>query len=161
MSKDVGESLKYGDVVLALDLFPNRDHGMMNTFLQDTFEQHKNKLFKNCLSEIVPSGMVDVLISLSPIHPDTPVHSVTREERMSLITLLKHIPMEVNHLLGPDKSIVTSGGVDCTEIDFKTMHSRLWNNLSCIGDVLNIERPSGGYSLQICWSSGFVAGNNC
>jgi predicted flavoprotein YhiN len=66
--------------------------------------------------------------------------------------------MNVDHLLGPEKSIVTSGGVACEEVDFKTMRSRLFPNLLFAGDILNIERPSGGYSLQICWSTGTVAG---
>ena len=68
--------------------------------------------------------------------------------------------MKVDGLLGSDKAIITSGGVDLKEVNFKTMQSRLFPNLYLIGDILNIDRPSGGYSLQLCWTTGFVAGNS-
>ena len=68
--------------------------------------------------------------------------------------------MQVLGLLGKDKAIVSSGGVDLSEVDFKTMRSRLFDNLYIVGDVLNVDRPSGGYSLQLCWTTGYVAGKN-
>jgi predicted flavoprotein YhiN len=68
--------------------------------------------------------------------------------------------MNITKLLGSDKAIVSSGGVDIKEVDFKTMRSRLFNNLYLIGDILNIDRPSGGYSLQLCWTTGAVAGKS-
>jgi predicted flavoprotein YhiN len=76
------------------------------------------------------------------------------------LQIIKNIPMDVKGLLGIDKAIVTSGGVKLDEIDFKTMQSRLFSNLYLVGDVLNIDRPSGGYSLQLCWTTGFVAGDS-
>ncbi|NDB58392.1 aminoacetone oxidase family FAD-binding enzyme, partial [bacterium] len=87
-------------------------------------------------------------------------NSVTREERLRLIDAIKGIPMEVKSLLGSDKAVVSSGGVDLTEVDFKTMKSKIIDNLYLVGDVLNIDRPSGGYSLQLCWTTGWVAGSN-
>lgn len=158
MSKDIGESLKYGDVTLRLDLFPSLDHGMMNTKILELFENNKNKFLKNTLNEIVPSGIVETILNISEIVEETPVNSVSREERMKLIETLKNLNMHVDYLLGPEKSIVTSGGISCEEVNFKTMQSKLYPNLYFAGDILNIERPSGGYSLQICWSTGFVAG---
>ena len=80
--------------------------------------------------------------------------------RVSLIELLKNLDLKVLGLLGEDKAITTSGGIDLTQVDFKTMQSRLFDNLYVVGDVLNIDRPSGGYSLQLCWTTGFVAGNS-
>jgi predicted flavoprotein YhiN len=73
---------------------------------------------------------------------------------------MKALPLNVSGLLGADKAVISSGGVALQEIDFKTMRSRLIPNLYLIGDVLNIDRPSGGYSLQLCWTTGYVAGDN-
>ena len=115
-------------------------------------------IFKNAIGDIVPPGMAHTICEIAKIDPATPIHSVSREERLLLVQTLKHMKMEVDHLLGPEKSIVTSGGVACEEVDFKTMRSKLFPNLLFAGDILNIERPSGGYSLQICWSTGWVAG---
>lgn len=80
------------------------------------------------------------------------------KERTALVSLLKKIPLQVQGLLGADKAVVSSGGVAPEEVDFKTMQSRLIPNLFIVGDMLNIDRPSGGYSLQLCWTTGFVAG---
>jgi len=160
MSKDIGESLKHGDVTLRIDLFPSLDHGMMNTKIQELFEQNKNKFLKNTLSDIIPSGLVDTVLIYANTSGENPINSVTREQRMHIIETLKNLDMRVDFLLGPEKSIVTSGGVSCEEVNFKTMQSKLYPNLYFTGDILNIERPSGGYSLQICWSTGYVAGKN-
>jgi len=158
MSRDIGKLLKKGSVTIELDLFPTLDYGMLNKKLQETFEENKNRIFKNAMGDLVQKGMVDIICEFSEIDPSTQINSVTREERLKLALVLKHMKMKVDHLLGPEKSIVTSGGVACEEVDFKTMRSRLFPNLLFAGDILNIERPSGGYSLQICWSTGYVAG---
>ncbi len=73
---------------------------------------------------------------------------------------MKNLTMSVSGLLGPEKAIITSGGVELKEIDFKTMQSKKYPNLYIVGDVLNIDRPSGGYSLQLCWTTGYVAGSH-
>jgi len=132
---------------------------MLNTKLQELFAANKNRMFKNVIGEFIAGKTAPVITRMVGIEPETPVHSVTREQRLKLIEIVKDLRMNVDHLLGPDKSIVTSGGVDCREVDFKTMRSRLYHNLLFVGDILNIERPSGGYSLQICWSTGWVAGS--
>jgi len=80
--------------------------------------------------------------------------------RIKLIDTIKNLNLQVDKLLGNDKAIVSSGGVALDEVDFKTMKSKIVPNLYLIGDVLNIDRPSGGYSLQLCWTTGFVAGKN-
>lgn len=159
MSKDIGELLKYGDVILSLDSVPHYDYSQLNTKLQEIFKEHDKKKFKNSLSSLVTPALAPVIVELSGISADKACNSVTREERLNLVKLLKAIPMHVTGLLGNDKAIVTSGGVSLDEVDFKTMRSRLFSNLYLIGDILNIDRPSGGYSLQLCWTTGFVAGN--
>ncbi len=160
MSKDIGELLKYGEVIIKLDLLPHLDHGMMNTKLQELFKIDDKKKIKNSLGSLIPSGLVDIVLKLSSIDENKNNNSVSREERIKLIEVIKNIPMEVDSLLGSDKAVVSSGGVDLTEVDFKTMQSKIIENLYLVGDVLNIDRPSGGYSLQLCWTTGWVAGNS-
>jgi predicted flavoprotein YhiN len=104
--------------------------------------------------------VANVIVELSKIDLDKKSNSVTREERLSLIELIKNLKVEVDSLLGEDKAIVTSGGVVLEEVDFKTMASKLFPNLYLVGDILNIDRPSGGYSLQLCWTTGYVSGKN-
>ncbi len=160
-SSEISELLKYGDVFLSLDLLPTLDHGQLNQKLQDVISENSNKKFKNILDNLLPSAVASLIVELSKIDPDKKSNSVTREERLSLIELIKNLKVEVDSLLGEDKAIVTSGGVVLEEVDFKTMSSKLYSNLYLTGDILNIDRPSGGYSLQLCWTTGFVAGKNC
>jgi hypothetical protein len=161
MSKDIGELLKYGEVTIRLDLFPTKDQGMLKQSLQNILVEESNKKLKNVLKQLIPSSLVSTILKLSEIEGETFCHSVSSEDRLKIVKQLKEIPLHVKGLLGKDKAIVSSGGVDLTEIDFKTMQSKIVPNLYLIGDVLNIDRPSGGYSLQLCWTTGFVAGNNC
>lgn len=160
MSKDIGELLKYGEVELALDLLPHEDYSTLNSKLQELFKEHDKKKFRNALSNLVPSAIAPIVTELSLIDPEKQCNAISREERLKLVNLLKHIPMHVDKLLGIDKAIITSGGVELEEIDFKTMQSRIHPNLYLVGDILNIDRPSGGYSLQLCWTTGYVAGNS-
>ncbi len=160
-SSEVSELLKYGEVFLSLDLLPNLDHGQLNQKLQDIISENSNKKYKNILDNLLPSAVANVVVEISKIDPDKKSNSVTREERLSLIELIKNLKIEVEGLLGEDKAIVTSGGVVLEEVDFKTMASKLYPNLYLVGDILNIDRPSGGYSLQLCWTTAQVAGKNC
>lgn len=160
MSKWIGELLQYGDVVIELDLFPNLDHGTIKQKLQELLIAENNKKLKNILNKLVPASLVSSLLELAKIDENTPNHSVIHEDRIKLVKLFKTIPLNVKGLLGTNKAIVSSGGVALEEIDFKTMQSRLVQNLYIIGDVLNIDRPSGGYSLQLAWTTGYVAGSN-
>ncbi len=160
MSKSIGELLKYGPVVVSLDLLPTLNYGDLNLKLQEIFHTNATKKFKNSLGSLVPGAMASVIVQLSGINPDIICNAVSREQRLALVKLLKGVPLHVDKLLGLDKAVVSSGGVDLREVDFKTCASRLYPNLYLIGDVLNIDRPSGGYSLQLCWTTGFVAGNS-
>lgn len=160
-SRDIGELLKYGDVVLSLDLLPQEDYGTLNAKLQELFKEYDKKKLKNSLPDIIPKAFVAAVIETSNTTGETACNSVTREERLALVNSLKAIPMHVGTLLGAEKAIISSGGVSLSEIDFKTMRSRLFSNVYIIGDMLDIDRPSGGYSLQLCWTTGYVAGSHC
>jgi predicted Rossmann fold flavoprotein len=160
MSRSIDDLLKYGEVELSLDLLPQHDYGTLNTRLQELFKAKDKKKIKNALSELVPGALVEAVLQRSTILPETKSHSVSRESRLLLVQVLKDMRMKVKGLLGEHKAIITSGGVALTEVDFKTMRSRLFPNLYIVGDLLDIDRPSGGYSLQLCWTTGFVAGKN-
>ncbi len=107
----------------------------------------------------MPPALVAIVLERTDITPEKMCNSVTRDERVRLMKTLKHFTVEVYHLLGLEKAVVTSGGVPLTELDTKTMRSLKYGNLHIIGDLLDVNRPSGGYSLQLCWTSGFVAGS--
>ena len=160
MSRGIGELLQYGEVIIELDLFPSLDHGALKQKLQELLTVESNKKLKNILNKLIPAALVSSILELAELNGDTPNHSVRREDRIKLVKLFKAIPLNVKGLLGANKAVVSSGGVALEEIDFKTMQSRLLQNLYIIGDVLNIDRPSGGYSLQLAWTTGYVAGSN-
>lgn len=161
MSKQVSDLIaKNKKVSVVLDLLPESDHGQLNQKLQDAFLENKSKKIKNTLDEVIPKAMVDIVLEKSKIAGDTVCSQITRENRMTLIEVIKNLSMTVNGLLGDDKAIIASGGVPLSEIDFKTMKSKVCGNLFVIGDLLDIDRPSGGYSLQLCWTTGYVAGRH-
>ncbi len=158
MSREVDELLKYGAVAIELDLLPDSGYDIVNASLQALFKEGANKLIKNALRTLVAPALVPLILKRSAIGPDTACNSVTRESRVALLKSLKHLRFEASHLLGDEHAIITSGGVALSEINFKTMASLKYENLYLIGDLLDIDRPSGGYSLQLCWTTGYVAG---
>ena len=159
MSKHISELLKYGQVTISLDFFPKIDEAELKKKLHLLLSMESNKKVKNVLPALVPTAIVPHILRMSQTDEDTPCHSVMRDQRLRIIKNLKTLNMEVKGLLGLHKAIISSGGVALTEIDFKTMQSRLVPGLYVTGDLLNIDRPSGGYSLQLCWTTGWVAGN--
>lgn len=158
---EVADLLHEGEVLASIDFYPTLDLGILDKHISSVFDANKNKMLKNVFKELVPPGASDVLLSLIPeINPDTKVHSVTREERRKLAELLKALPLTVTGLMGYDRAVVADGGVPPSEIDMRTMRSYRVPNLFVVGDLLHITRPSGGYSLQLCWTTGYVAGTN-
>lgn len=149
------------EVTIMLDLFPTLDNGALRAKLQALLTEQSNKKIKNALSPFVPPALVDSVLMFAHIDGDTPNHSVRSPERKALAAFLKAIPLRVAGLLGRDKAVASSGGVVLSQVDFKTMQSRVLPQIYLAGDILNIDRPSGGYSLQLCWTTGYVAGNSC
>lgn len=154
----VSKLLKQGAVEASLDLFPNDDDAALNAKLIALFEDNKNKALKNTLSDLIPTALARAILSLPTLAlGEKKVHSVTKEERRALVYTLKHLAFPITGTLGFDKAVIADGGVELDEVDFKTMESRLHPGLYLLGDMLNINRPSGGFSLQLCWTTGFVA----
>lgn len=159
----VSDLLVSGSVVTAtIDAFPSIDIGTLEDRVISTLETVKNKMLKNVLSDIVPPGMAPGIIKLleKEINFETKVHSLGKVDRKKLVQTLKSLPLTITNLMGFDRAVVADGGVNLTEIDMKTMRSKKTSNLLVTGDLLDITRPSGGYSLQLCWTTGYVAGVN-
>ncbi len=162
MSHEISEllDLESEPVTLVADLVTAMDHKQVDTAILESFAGEINKKFKNITGELLPSALMQTLGKLANIDPETPCHSVSRESRLQLVQLIKALPLHVSGLLGLEKAVITSGGVVLEEVDFKTMRSRKIQNLYLTGDILNINRPTGGYSLQLCWTTGSIAGRN-
>lgn len=160
-ARDVQKLLEGGEVTVSLDLFPTIDVGPLRTEVITLFEQHKNKTVRNALRAYVPHGLVDAVLSFfSEEFALKKVHSVSKEERHALVDVLKGLRATVVGTKGYGWAVVSDGGIPLGEVDTRTMASRLYKNLFLTGDVLNISRPSGGFSLQLCWTTGFVAGSH-
>lgn len=148
-------------VTASIDTYPGMDLGILDKHLSSIFDENKNKLLRNVFKDIAPTGTSDILLSLVPaINPETKVHSVTKAERRMLAELLKGLPLTILGLMGLDRAVIADGGVDLVEVDTRSMRSRRCENLFITGDLLHITRPSGGYSLQLCWTTGYVAGDS-
>lgn len=160
ISKKVGELLKNGGVKLSLDLKPALDFAKLDKRVQRDFKKYQNKSFKNCLIDLLPRKLIPIIVKLSNINPEKMVNSTTMEERHNLVKLLKNLEMTATALLGFDFAIVTSGGISLQEIDDKTMRSKIIDNLFFAGEIIDIDGPSGGFNLQVCWSTGYLAGEN-
>ncbi len=153
--------LSGGVVTTTIDTFPDTDFANLEKRVLATIETNKNKNFKNVIDEIVPAGMGRAYASLLNLpDPTLKAHSLSKEDRKRFVHLLKGAPATIEGLMGYDRAIVSDGGVPLTEVDTRTMRSLKVPNLYFTGDVLHINRPSGGYSLQLCWTTGFVAGNS-
>lgn len=157
----VWDLLQSGDVTATIDAYPDTDIGALDKQITLIFDKNKNKTLKNVLKEIVPEGTIPgISLLLENIHLDTKVHSITKQERRMIVDTLKALPVTILGLMGYDRAVVADGGVSLSEIDTKTMRSKKIRNLFITGDLLDINRPSGGYSLQLCWTTGWVAGGN-
>lgn len=144
---------------LDIDLFPNSDEKEVDSKLLDIFGKESNKTIKNCLEGMFPSRLVAVMFMIFEVDPGKKVNSVSKDERKSIVSLIKKFKLSIKGLSGFERAYITSGGIALNEIDPKTMRSKIVDNLYFAGEVLDLDGPSGGYNLQVCWSTGYVAGN--
>ncbi|HAQ02429.1 hypothetical protein A2467_02855 [Candidatus Nomurabacteria bacterium RIFOXYC2_FULL_36_8] len=158
-SRKVSDLLQSGLVRAYIDVFPDTNEGKLEEFVIKTFDANKNKMWRTILKEIVPEGMTKAIELIdTDLDFGIKVHSISKESRKKFVKLLKNLPIEVTNLMGYERSVVADGGVSLKEVNMKTMSSKLIPNLYITGDLLNISRNSGGYSLQICWTTGYIAG---
>ncbi len=158
---EVKKLLTTGNVTASIDLFPDTEENELEKRILNLFNKNKNKLTKNILSDILPIKLSEIILMLPDINlSEREVNSITKEERKKLVKKIKNLTFEITGTLGFDKAVVADGGVVLKEVDFKNMTSKIYPNLYLLGDILNINRPSGGFSLQLCWTSGWVAGSD-
>ncbi len=160
MSKKIGELIKKGDVKLILDLKPALDSAKLDKRIQRDFAKYRNRMLRNALDDLLPQKLIPIIIQLSKISQNKKASSVTKKERSDLAKIIKGIKITVIGLAGFEKAIITTGGIDLKEIDGKTMKSKIIDNLYFAGEIINLDGPSGGYNLQLCWTTGYLAGQS-
>lgn len=157
--KNVEQLLKEGKILLNIDLKPALSEEKLDLRLLRDFEKEKNKLFKNSLSELLPQKLIEPIIELSHINPDKKVNEITKVERLKLIKILKKLTIVISGFRPINDAIVTSGGISIKEINPKTMESKIVNGLYFAGEIIDVDAYTGGFNLQIAYSTGYVAGN--
>ena len=152
------ESRKNKNVSVSIDLKPALDEDALDKRILRDFEKFNNKQFKNALDELLPSKLIPIIVELSGIDPYKAVNVVTKEERKRLVQLLKHLTMTVIGAGNYNEAIITIGGINVKKINASTMESKLVKNLYFAGEVLDVDAMTGGFNLQIAWSTGYLAG---
>ena len=146
------------ELCMYIDLKPALDAEPLDKRILREFDAAMNKQFKNVIGSLMPAKMIPVVIRLSGIDPDKKVNEVSREERQHLVQLLKRLPLTINGLRGWNEAIITKGGVSVKDINPSTMESKKVSHLFFCGEVLDLDALTGGYNLQIAWSTGYLAG---
>ena len=158
--KNVDELLNNGTIKLIIDLKPALDEEKLNLRILRDFEKEKNKSFKNSLNDLLPKKMIDTVIELSEIDENKKVNEITKKERMKLIQILKHFEIIISGFRPIEEAIITSGGISTKEINPKTMESKIIQGLYFAGEIIDVDAYTGGFNLQIAYSTGYTAGKN-
>ncbi len=160
-SRHIIPYLDKGDkLTLSIDLKPALSIQQLDARILRDFEEFKNKQFKNSLNRLLPNKLIDVIIRLSYINPDKQVNSITKQERHNLVELLKNFSLSIIKLGPFSQAVITKGGVNVKEINPSTMESKLIKNMYFVGEVLDLDGLTGGFNLQIAWSTGYLAGKS-
>ena len=148
------------NLLLKIDLKPALTYDQLDDRILRDFSKVSNKQFKNSLDKLLPRKLIPVIIIMSDIDPEKKVNIITREERQKLVNVIKGFELHVASTREFKEAIITQGGVDIKDINPSTMESKLVSGVYFAGEVLDVDGLTGGYNLQIAWSSGFAAGNN-
>ena len=157
--KNIEELLKNGQIKLKIDFKPALSEEKLDLRMQRDFEEFKNRAFKNSLEKLLPQKLIQVIIKCSNIDPEKKVNEITKQERMSLVKLLKNFEITIKGFRPVEEAIITAGGINIKEINPKTMESKIINGLYFAGEIIDVDGYTGGFNLQIAYSTGFVAGN--
>ncbi len=147
-----------GDGALLIDLKPAMDREQLDRRLLRDFEENRNRQFKNALGGLFPAKLIPVMVTLSGIPPERKVNEITRQERHSFVSLMKNLPLTITGTRGFEEAIVTRGGVSVGDVNPSTMESKKIKGLYFAGEVLDLDALTGGFNLQIAWSTGYLAG---
>jgi len=157
-AREVTDLMQGGLVTASIDLFPDTELNDVDRRIWRIFEQHKNKKVKNVIKDLVPKNLgLELLGIMKNNIAEIDINEVSKEARKELAYLCKNIEFPITGTLGWDKAVIADGGISLDEVDFKTMQSKKFSNLYVLGDILHINRPSGGFSLQLCWTTAWVA----
>ena len=156
--KNIEELFKEGNVTLKIDLKPALSQEKLDERILRDFKEESNKLFRNALDKLLPKKMIEPVIYLSGIKPDKKVNEVTKEERKKLIDTLKSFSVTLQGFRPIEEAIITAGGIDIKEINPKTMESKLVEGLFFAGEIIDVDAYTGGFNLQIAYSTGYTAG---
>ena len=158
--KNVDELLKNNFINLVIDLKPALDFEKLDARILRDFEKEKNKLFRNSLDELLPKKLICPIIELSKINPDKQVNSISKKERETLEKLIKNFEITISDFRPIEDAIITSGGINVKEINPKTMESKKLSGLYFAGEIIDVDAYTGGFNLQIAYSTGYTAGKN-
>ena len=159
-SASIKQSLIKQPLDMYIDLKPALTQEALDKRILREFEEAKNKQFKNSINKLLPAKMIPVIIELSGIDPDKKVNEISKEERNRFLMLFKKLPVTLNGPRGYNEAIITKGGIKVKEINPSTMESKLVNGLYFAGEVLDLDAYTGGFNLQIAWSTGYLAGTS-
>lgn len=154
----VTDKLSAGEVLLELDLKPGLTAEELDTRILRDFEEAKNKQFRNALDKLLPQRLIKVIINMCGIPEEKQVNSITKEERLQLVGVLKGMRLHVKKTGGYNEAVITRGGISVREVNPSTMESKLAQGLYFAGEVLDLDALTGGFNLQIAWSTGYLAG---
>lgn len=159
-SGHISDKMKNHSFCVLIDLKPALDNEMLDKRILKDFKDGINKNFNNAIEKLLPKKLIPVIIRLSGIDPYKKVHEVTKEEREHLVYLIKNFPLHILGLRNYNEAIITKGGVSVKEINPRTMESKRMPNIYFVGEVLDLDALTGGYNLQIAWSTGYLAGSS-
>ena len=152
--------IKNRPLKLVIDLKPALDEQQLDERILRDFEEFKNKSFKNSLDKLLPKKLIPVIVELSKIEPDKKIHDITKQERMTLVKLIKNLTLTLTGLRGFNEAIITQGGVSVKQINPTTIESKLVKNVYFVGEVIDVDAVTGGFNLQIAWSTAYAAGTH-
>ena len=158
--KNIDTLLKNKQIKLAIDLKPALTEEKLNERILRDFNEFKNKNFKNSLDKLLPQKLINTIIEYSKIDPEKQVNSITKQERKHLIQILKNFEITIKDFRKIEDAIITSGGINIKEVNPKTMESKKVKGLYFAGEILDVDSYTGGFNLQIAYSTGYVAGNH-
>lgn len=159
-SSYIGKQLEKGCLKLVIDLKPALSFEQLDQRVLRDFEENKNKQFKNAVTKLFPAKLLPVMLELSGIDPEKKVNLISKEERHQFVDLIKNFTCTITKLRGFNEAIITKGGVTVKEINPSTMESKLVDNLYFVGEVLDLDALTGGFNLQIAWSTAYAAGSS-
>lgn len=159
-TKNIENLLKENKILLSIDLKPALSEEKLNNRILNDFELFKNKQFKNSLENLLPKKMINTIIELSKINPNKKINEISKSERYNLVKLFKNFILTIKAFGDIDEAIITSGGIDTKEINSSTMESKLIKGLYFAGEIIDVDALTGGFNLQIAYSSGYTAGMN-